>query len=182
MIPTPIHSVRFPKYPRRFLVCLLLTCGLIVFGAGRADNALADSTSRILTVTGKIAADRYPSGATFDRDALIALGLEKLETETHFTKGMQSFDGVRLTALLNAVGADGTILTATGLDGYSVDIPIEDAARFNVFLALNWNGAVMKVRNKGPVWIVYPISQFPEVNTEVYSARSVWQLKTLAVK
>lgn len=169
-------------FARRAIGAFILMASLAVAAIGTAEDARADQTSFILTITGNIDTARYPDGAAYHRDALLALGLEKLETETPFTKGLQQFEGVRLSVVLDAVGARGSILTATALDGYSIDMPFEDAARYNVFLALKWNGEVMKVRNKGPIWIVYPISQFPDVNTEVYSARSVWQLKSITVK
>jgi hypothetical protein len=178
----PTNADRPPIVPRRAKIGLFALLAIMMALAVFSRDTLADQASVILTVDGRIDTSRYPNGAAFDRDALFALGSEKLETETHFTKGMQSFEGVRLAVLLEAVGANGTVLTATGLDGYSVDIPMEDATRFSVFLAMKWNGAVMKVRNKGPVWIVYPISRFPETNTEIHSARAVWQLKTLTVR
>lgn len=176
------NANRHRMFPRQALIGLLTFLVMTMALTAFARDALADQAKVILTVDGRIDAGKFPNGAAFDRDALFALGLEKFETETHFIKGIQSFEGIRLRVLLDTVGADGTVLTATGLDGYSVDIPFEDAARFDVFLALKWNGAVMKVRNKGPIWIVYPISRFPEANTEIHSARSVWQLKTLTVK
>jgi len=182
MVADPIATNRCQALTRRALVPVLILFAIAVALTSGGRDVFADHTANILSVDGKIDTEKYPDGASFDRDALFALGPEKLETETHFTKGLQRFEGVRLSALLDAVGADGTILTASGLDGYSVDIPIGDATRFDVFLALKWNGAVMKVRNKGPAWIVYPISHFPEVNTEIFSARSVWQLKTLTVR
>jgi hypothetical protein len=166
----------------RLSIGLLLTICLLALALEGAGPVVAASPNIILTIQGEIDRSKHPNGATFNREALLALGVEKLETETHFTKGLQHFEGVRLRKVLESVGAKGKILTATALDGYSVDIPLEDAARFQVFLALKWNGAVMRVRNKGPIWILYPITQFPEVNSEIFSARSVWQLKTLTVK
>lgn len=161
---------------------LVLSLWLLALAMAGAGPAVAAGPDVVLTIEGEIDRSRYPNGAHLDRAALLALGTEKLATETHFTKGMQRFEGIRLRKLLDAVGAKGKVLTTTALDGYSVDIPIEDADRFQVFLALKWNGAVMRVRNKGPIWIIYPITEFPEVNTEIFSARSVWQLKTLTVK
>jgi hypothetical protein len=171
----PAATFRAIRRIGRGLIVLLVL--LSPLGGAKAETAPV-----ILTISGKIDAGKYPDGARFDRAALLALGSQALTTETHFTRGPQKFEGIRLSTLLDAVGADGSILAATALDGYSVELPIEDAKRFGVFLALTWNGVAMKVRNKGPVWIIYPISEHPEVNDEIYSARSVWQLKTLTVK
>ena len=166
---------------RRLMGLCLMIC-VFVLGVGGAGPVAAANAPIVHTILGNIDVSRYPNGATFDRETLLALGTETLETETHFTKGLQQFEGVRLRKVLEAVGARGTSLTTTALDGYSVKIPFEDVERFQVFLALKWNGVVMRPRNKGPIWIIYPITKFPEVNTEIFSARSTWQLKTLTIK
>ena len=44
------------------------------------------------------------------------------------------------------------------------------------------NGKAMDVRNKGPIWIIYPIDEFPELKTEEISGRSIWQLDKLLVQ
>jgi len=40
----------------------------------------------------------------------------------------------------------------------------------------------MPVRKKGPMWVVFPWSDHPEIANEVYYARSIWQLKRIAVE
>lgn len=176
------HFLANLNVTNRLLACLLLASCLLAFGVQDPSPAAAAGSPIILTVSGKIDRVKYPNGATFDRDTLLNLGIETLETETHYTTGMQRFEGIRLSRLLEAVGARGETLTTTALDGYGVDIPMADVERYQVFLAMKWNGEVMRPRNKGPIWIIYPITQFPEVNTEIFSIRSIWQLKTLTVK
>lgn len=171
--------------------CLLISTATVILLAvallppprlGLAAQLEPPTDPVVLTIDGAITNTNGPTGASYDRAMLIGLGIETVATTTHFTQGNQNFEGVRLRKILDAVGARGSILTATALDGYSVDIPIEDADRFEVFLAMKWNGAIMRVRTKGPIWIIYPISRFPETNNEIYSARSVWQLTKLTVK
>lgn len=173
-----LEQTGFPAAVRLAGFAAFLLLAAMISWAG----ASAETSPPILTVFGKINAGKFPGGARFSRDGLFALGPQTLVTETHFTTGAQRFEGVPLSALLDAVEASGSTLTATALDGYSIDLPVKDARRFGVFLAMTWNGETMKVRNKGPIWIIYPISRHPELNTEKYSARSIWQLKTLTVK
>jgi len=150
--------------------------------AVRADSLDAPTGPVLLTVTGNIQHRNGPDGAAFDRAQLEALGVVAVVTETHFHLGPQEFEGVPLKAVLDHVGAAGETLRAQALDGYDVDIPYSDAADFDVLLALRWNGEVMRPRNKGPIWIIYPLRAHPETNNEIYSARSVWQLETLIVE
>ncbi|VFB10773.1 oxidoreductase molybdopterin binding subunit [Aeromonas salmonicida] len=41
---------------------------------------------------------------------------------------------------------------------------------------------MLTLRNKGPLWIIYPLSEYPELNKEVYHSRMVWQLTALESK
>ena len=172
------------KWVWRLLMAFLATgiTGLVTFQTVLAGELEPPVGPVILTIQGAITNTTDPGVARFDRAGLLALGSEVLETTTHFTKGTQQFEGVRLSNVLDVVGARGETILVKALDGYSVDIPIEDVERFKVFLAMKWNGEIMRVRNKGPIWIIYPISQFPETNNEIYSARSVWQIISMTVK
>lgn len=84
--------------------------------------------------------------------------------------------------LLDAVGADGETVKAIALNDYMIDIPISDVERYEVLLALKMNGEYMRVRDKGPIWIVYPYDQYDELNEPGIRERSVWQLRELIVK
>lgn len=135
----------------------------------------------ILTIEGSIAVTNVGETAQFDRAQLIALGIHTLTSSNLFEPGIHTFDGVLLSDVLDRVGATGHMLTAKAIDGYEIDLPMADPETYPVILAHTWNGAVMRVRNKGPLWIIYPIDAFPELKVEKYSTRSVWQLTTLRV-
>ena len=51
-----------------------------------------------------------------------------------------------------------------------------------MLLATTWKGKVMTVRDKGPIWVVYPVDQHAELADEMYSSRSIWQLTKLTVQ
>ena len=40
----------------------------------------------------------------------------------------------------------------------------------------------MPVRDKGPFFVIYPYDSKPELKSQVYYARSVWQVKRLEVQ
>jgi hypothetical protein len=48
-------------------------------------------------------------------------------------------------------------------------------------IAFRMNGAPMSVRDKGPLWIVYPYDSDPRFQTEIIYSRSIWQLDRLEV-
>lgn len=136
----------------------------------------------ILTVSGEIGESNAGGDAVFDRDMLKSIGIKSLATTNPFDTGLQRYEGILLSDLLTHVGAKGTTLVAIALDGYTVEIPISDAKTYPVMLAMVWNGKEMTVRNKGPIWVVYPVDQFEKLKEEIYSIRSIWQLTRLIVQ
>jgi hypothetical protein len=61
-------------------------------------------------------------------------------------------------------------------------MPISDAADYPVILAIKENGQYMSVRERGPLWVVYPQDAFPEVGRREFLSRWVWQLAEIAVE
>jgi hypothetical protein len=87
-----------------------------------------------------------------------------------------------MSVLMKKVGASGTVVEAHALNDYSTLIPAEDFAKHNVILALRKDGEYMPVRDKGPLFIVYPYDSDPELKSQKYYGRSAWQVKELKVK
>lgn len=164
----------------------LLACALaVVFGPSSDAGAqrLAEPSGRvILEVSGKIANTNAPNRARFDLKALEGLGITKLTTSTPWTEGKRVFEGVRLRDLLQAVGADGATITPVALNDYKLDIPREDFDKYPVILAYRMDGEELRVRDKGPLWIVYPRDDFPELDNRLIRSRWVWQVKELMVR
>ena len=84
--------------------------------------------------------------------------------------------------LMQAVGATGTSVIAYALNDYSTEIPMEDFTRYGVLLALKRNGEYMPVRDKGPLFIVYPYDSMPELKHQKYYSRSAWQVARMVVE
>lgn len=92
------------------------------------------------------------------------------------------FKGVLARTALERVGAKGSVVMASVLNDYTVEIPIEDFLNYDVLLATEMNGEEMLVRDKGPIWIVYPRDQEPALQDRKLHDRWVWQLKSLQVQ
>lgn len=143
---------------------------LIAIAAITVMPAVALAGEILLTLT-------HEGGTSeFDLVALEALGAEEFSTTTIWTEGEQSFTGVSLLTLLSEVGiSDGTI-RATAINDYAVEIPVSDAVAGGPIVAYALNGQTMSVRDKGPLWIVYPFDSDPKYKSEVIFSRSIWQL------
>ncbi len=140
---------------------------------GLALPAVAAET--VLTVTHNDQAE------TFDRAALEALGAQEIKTTTIWTEGVQTFVGVSLHNLAEEVGIDTGTLRATAINDYTVEIPVSDAVENGPIIAMRMNGNDMSVRDKGPLWIIYPYDADEDYQTEVIYSRSIWQLDRIEI-
>ena len=56
-----------------------------------------------------------------------------------------------------------------------------DFERYPVLFALRMNGQDLST-DRGPIWIVYPRDDFPELKNETADTRWIWQLSKLTVE
>jgi hypothetical protein len=157
--------------------------GLALFSllgtVGHAGTLAMPTGQVLLTIQGDIVAKNQGDAAAFDREMLLAMPQITFRTRTIWTDGVQEFSGVPLAAIASKVGAKGTVLRAMAVNDYAVDIPIEALEEETPIVALTMNGAAMTVRDKGPLWIVYPYDASPDYQNEVVYSRSIWQLVRL---
>ncbi|WP_348646230.1 oxidoreductase [Aliiroseovarius sp. F20344] len=111
-----------------------------------------------------------------DLAGLEALGLTTIKTSTIWTEGVQVFDGVELATLTKALEITSGTISAVALNDYAVEIPVSDAVEGGPILAIRRNSVPMSVRDKGPVWVIYPYDSSAKYRTEVVYSRSIWQL------
>lgn len=148
----------------------------------QAQTLPAPKGAVVLTVTGSIGVTNADGQAQFDIDMIKALPKVSFDTYTIWTEGRQTFTGVELKTVLDLVGAQGSGIDASALNEYLVDIPIEDAVEGGPILAYEQNGTALSVRDKGPLWLVYPYDSRPEYQTEVVYARSIWQMSSMEIR
>jgi hypothetical protein len=92
------------------------------------------------------------------------------------------FEGVPIRAVLALVEARGSSLLAIAHNEYSATLPVSDVTRHNVILAMKANGETMTLRDKGPLFVIYPFDSDKALQTDIFYARSVWQLRRLDVR
>jgi hypothetical protein len=135
----------------------------------------------ILTVDGAIANSNDDGRVNFDLALLKTLPARTLTTETPWTKGPHTFTGVPLETLMQWVGARGRTVTAYALNDYSVDLPIDEGEKHGALVVYLFDGEPMLPSDRGPLWIVYPFSDRPEVRSETFYQRAIWNLYALTV-
>lgn len=136
----------------------------------------------ILTVSGHIENTNVGDTAQFDRQMLENLGLVDVTTSSPWYDDKVTFTGVPVKALLREVEAEGDTITAGALNDYQSDLPLSDAWETGVILALKLNGRDMTVRDKGPIFIIYPYDEAEKYRTQTYYSRSAWQVTQLIIR
>ena len=145
-------------------------------------TTLAAPTEKVvLTVTGRIGVTNAPGAARFDAAMLAALPRHSFRTSTIWTGGVETFSGVELQTLLDRLGVSDGTLKITAINDYSVQIPVAEVQAGGALLADLRDGKPMAVRDKGPIWLVYPYDSDAEFRNEVIYSRSVWQVDRVEV-
>jgi hypothetical protein len=156
--------------------------GLLLSTAAFADGLAAPTGDVVLHVTGKISKTNNGDAADFDLAMLEALAGRTTTTATPWYDAAKTFSGPLGSALLEAVGANGTTLKVLALNDYASEIPVSDFTQYPVILATKLDGEAMSIRDKGPIFVIYPFDEMPDLNNETYYGRSAWQVKSIAVE
>jgi hypothetical protein len=164
----PMISLRFHHWTS---LVWLATAGLAT-----AEPLAQPTNEVVLTVTGEIGNTNAPEGAVFDLEMLEALGTVEFETTTIWSEGPQVFRGAPLIRLVEVLEAGGAVIHAVALNEYTVEIPLSDVVDGGPILAFEQNGVRLSVRDKGPLWVVYPYDSKPDYQSELIYVRSIWQL------
>lgn len=156
---------------RRVLSVLLFVAGVAV-----ANESVTEGDT-VLTVS-------YQGKThTFDMAALQAMPAETVVTETPWTEGLRSYRGVRLSHLLQTVQAKNVqSMKVTALNDYHAIIDYPAIKKYPVILAYEADGKVMRVRDKGPLWLLYPLSDYETLRVPKRHSEMVWQVRTIEIE
>ena len=162
---------------RRPLFALL---SVLFFALSQAAAAFSPPEGPvILTVTGH---PDIPGPVLFDRTIIEALPRVSFVTATPWTEGEQAFTGTPVAALLDELGVRPDMVRLVAANDYAVDIPVSSVTQEAPILAYLHNDAPMSLRDRGPLWVVYPYDSNPEYRRDVIYSRSVWQLVRIEIQ
>lgn len=173
---------------RRSALLGLLTCVLGSTAAVTAWAIPAEPTLDlpagpvVLTVGGALRNANRDGRAAFDMAMLEKLPQVSFSTQTPWYPGPRKFTGPLLRDVLAAAGAQGRTIEARALNDYRVRIPADDSARYDVIVARLIDDKPMAVRDKGPLFLIYPFDRAPELRNSIFYGRSAWQLTHLELR
>jgi len=136
----------------------------------------------VLSVIGQVRSPNDGTGAHFDMAMLERLPQSSFTTHTPWYAQPRKFTGPLLRDVLSAAGAAGSTLRAIALNDYWIEIPFDDAVRHDMIVARLLDDKPMAVRDKGPLFAIYPFDSRPELRNPIYYSRSAWQLRTIEVR
>lgn len=162
-------------------VLLIFFCCLapVMAWAGELPQPVGEP---VLTISGNIENTNRGGEAVFDIDALKMLGVVSMSTTSPWYNNRTNFEGVPLQKLIDYVGARGTVANVVALNDYTTIIPLSDFKEYNVILALKRNGEYMRIRDRGPLFIVYPYDSTPDLDNKTYYSRSAWQVRKMRIE
>lgn len=168
------HSV-FPSISSRLHAAVQSVSSRVVAIAAAATLCASATAAQAETILTIVPAN---GGAVveLDRDALMALPRVSVRTSTIWTEGVVEFEGVSLATLVDQAGLTAETMSFIALNDYAVTIPLDDAVEGGPIVADTLNGAPMSVRDKGPLWVIYPFDDNTDYQSEQYYSRSIWQL------
>ncbi len=168
---------------RRIFLQMGMLAGLVLVGAQVSAETQTDQTAQsndevVLTIRTSNGTQETTLAELTMKD-LQAMPQTRFQTETVWTEGKQEFTGVSLAELVKRMEFGPGMLEAWAINDYLAEIPVTDARPEGPIIAYLRNGSPMSVREKGPLWVIYPYDSDPAYQREEIYVRSVWQLNRL---
>ncbi len=110
---------------------------------------------------------------------LDALPQAAIETSTPWTEGVRRFTGPPLSAIATLGGQSPKEVRVAALNDYVMTLPAEDWTQNGALFSTRINGTIIRVKDKGPFWIMYPLDRDARFKQAMYKSRMVWQVKSL---
>jgi len=154
----------------------VLVAAALAFAAPLSTAATAQDAPTgpvLLTLTGKVSApnrgasgdddkffgyqdESFELGTQFDYDKLRSLPNVTVKADFPKDGPIHSFEGPLLADVLKAAGASGETVTIQALDGYAVDVPMQEMIDQGAVVALARDGKPFGIGDYGPTQIVFP--------------------------
>lgn len=164
------------------LLSLATSCAVDACRPVSAADLAPPSGRVLLRMSGDIEHRNTAHELALDRHQLEMLPQITVRTVTPWTDGIVEFQGPLVRDVLALAGAHGTTVQARAVNSYQVAIPVSDLTSYDVILAMRRDGKLMSLRDKGPLWVIYPWSEHEELRNEQFHGRSIWQLEALEIE
>lgn len=110
-------------------------------------------------------------------DDILSLDQAVVRTANEFVDGEREFTGPLMRDLLMACKAGAaTHVRLIAANDYQIEVEVEEFFTYDVILAHSMDNERLPRRDKGPLWLIYPMSENAELNDPVFNSRLIWQV------
>lgn len=147
----------------------LTLCFFVLPFAGNAEQTLTVENNGEVT--------------SYTMEDLLNMPQIEVTTMNNYVDEPTKFSGPLLRTLLEQSGiGENEEIELHALNDFFVSVPTADAYSYDVILAIHRNDEKMSVRDKGPIWVIYPMDDHAELFDDVYNGRLVWQLDKITAQ
>ncbi|MDX7713060.1 hypothetical protein SJS32_11810 [Aeromonas caviae] len=119
---------------------------------------------------------------TLDEAALAALPQVEFETATPWILGTHRYRGPTLKSVLAAQQVDSaSAIDVAALNGYQQRVDLSLFAKVPLTLVRYQDDKPLTRRNKGPLWLLVPLSAHPDMDVSAIHNNMVWQVIRIEV-
>lgn len=118
---------------------------------------------------------------SFSDSDLLAMPQIEFTTTTIWTEGPVTFSGPSLSHVLEASGAVDGAVSMVAVNDYKVEMPRNRVEPNAPIVANRVNGEPFSIRDKGPLWLVFPFDSDDRFKSEETYSYSIWQLTQLRI-
>ncbi len=108
---------------------------------------------------------------------------EHISTPLPWYTGSRNFTAIKLSTLLDYFHIkNAKRVKFKALNDYVSITPISDIQTYQPYLVYMMDGEQMRIRDKGPFWLIYDLSKAPELDTEYFRQQMTWQIATITIE
>lgn len=123
-------------------------------------------------------AGKPSSSLTYDE--MQALPVLTYHTRLPWLNEPAEFAGVPLAFVLDReFGSIPDRITLSALNDYSIQINKQDIEKYKPIIAYRKDGERIAIRDKGPFWVIYSLTDYPELDNITYHSQMIWQLERI---
>lgn len=117
-----------------------------------------------------------------DRTELEAFPQTRIVTTSPYYDGTAEFTGPSLSRVLESFELSGdTRIILRALNDYRVDGNLKELLAMDPVVATRMDSEPMSVRDRGPFWLMLPLSDRPELDEQEFHRFMIWQLEAISL-
>jgi hypothetical protein len=159
-----------------------LVAGLLAMIAVVFSGATAIGSTVLLTITNPTL-PAGPREIRLTEADLKALPQVTVRTGNEFVSGVPRFVGPLARDVVGLLGrGHATVAKLTAANDFAVEIDLAEFQQYDVILAMEQDGRPLSRRDKGPIWLIYPMDDHVNLQDPIYNNRLIWQLVRIELK